>query len=49
MKKLENILKKISNLKPFIDKCNWQGINYPSEKGDWKKFEKNNLTTALNF
>ena len=23
-------------------------MNYPSEKDDWKKFEKNNLTIALN-
>ena len=27
---------------------NWEGINYPSEKDDWKKFEKNNVTIALN-
>ena len=23
-------------------------MNYPSEKDDWKKFEKNNVTIALN-
>ena len=34
--------------KPFIDKYNWEGINYPSEKEDWKNFEKNNLTIAIN-
>ena len=34
----------ISNIKLFIDKCNWKGTNYPSEKDDWNKFEKNNLT-----
>ena len=33
---------------PFIDKYNCAGINYPSEKDDWKKFKKNNLTIALN-
>ena len=27
---------------------NWERINYPSEKDDWKKFEKNNVTIALN-
>ena len=27
---------------------NWEGINYPSEKDDWKKFEKNNVTIAFN-
>ena len=25
-----------------------KGINFPSEKNYWKKFEKNNLTIALN-
>ena len=37
-----------SEIKSFIDKYNWEGINYPSEKDDWKKFEKNNLRIALN-
>ena len=23
--------------KPYMDKYNWKGINYPSEKDDWKK------------
>ena len=35
-------------MKPFIDKYNWEGTNYPSEKDDWKNFQKNNLTIALN-
>ena len=39
---------KITKLKPFINKCNLEGINFPSEKDDWKKFEKNNITIALN-
>ena len=39
---------KIIKIKPFINKCNWKGINFPSEKDDWKKFEKNNVTIALN-
>ena len=26
--------------KPFINKYNWEGINYPSENDNWKKFEK---------
>ena len=38
----------ITKIKPFIDNYNWEGINYPSEKDDWKKFERNNLTIALN-
>ena len=28
---------RITNTKPFINKFNWEGINYPSEKDDWKK------------
>ena len=27
-----------------MDEFNWEGINYQSEKDDWKKSEKNNLT-----
>ena len=26
----------------------WEGINYPSKKDHWKKFEKNNVTIAPN-
>ena len=25
-----------NKVNPFIDKCNWEGINYTSEKDDWK-------------
>ena len=30
------------------EEYNWEGTNYPSEKDDWKNFESNNLTIALN-
>ena len=39
-------LQRITKIKPFISKYNWEGIN--SEINDWKKIEKNNSTTALN-
>ena len=39
---------RVSNIKPFINKYNWEGINYPSKIDAWKTFEKNNLTIALN-
>ena len=39
---------RITNIKPFINKCNWEGINFTSEKDDWKKLENNNVTIALN-
>ena len=37
----------VSNIKLFINKYDWKGINYPSKIDDWKTFEKNNLTIAL--
>ena len=40
---------RVSHIKPFINKYNWEGINYPSKLGDWKKFEKNNPTIAINI
>ena len=40
---------RVSNIKLFINKYNWKGINYPSKIDDWKTFEKNNLTIALNI
>ena len=33
---------RVSNVKPFINKYNWKGINYPTKIDDWKTFEKNN-------
>ena len=46
--KTTNITIKITKTKPFINKYNWKGINVPSEKEDWKKIERNNVTIALN-
>ena len=40
---------RVSNITPFINKYNWEGINYPSKLGDWKSFEKNNPTMAMNM
>ena len=37
---------RITKIKPFINKHNWQGINFPSEKDDWKKIDKNNVLYA---
>ena len=39
--------KRITKIKPFINKYNWEGNNFPSVKDDSKKFEKNNVTIAL--
>ena len=39
---------RITKIKSFINKYNWEGVNYPSEKNEWKKIEKNNVTIVLN-
>ena len=44
--KIKRHLQRISKIKPFINKYNWNGIKYPSKIDDWKTFEKNNLTIA---
>ena len=46
---IENHPERISNIKPFIDKYNWKGIDFPAGIKDWKKFERNNKTIALNI
>ena len=46
--KVQSHPERVLNIKPFIKKCNWEGINYSSKVGDWEGFEKNNLTVVLN-
>ena len=46
---IENHPERISNIKPFIDQYNWEGIDFPAGIKDWKKFERNNKTIALNI
>ena len=41
-------MQRITKIIYFTNKCGWEGINLPSEKDNWKKFEKNNVTIALN-
>ena len=40
---------RVSNVKPFINKYNCKGINYPSKIYDWNTYGKNNATVALNI
>ena len=47
--KIENHPERISNIKPFINQYNWTGINFPAGIKDWKKFEQNNKSIALNI
>ena len=46
---IENHPERISNIKPFINQYNWEGIDFPAGLKDWKKFERNNKTIALNI
>ena len=39
---------RVSNIKPFINRYNWEEINYPSKIGYCKTLEKNNPKIALN-
>ena len=45
---IETHPEKISKLKPYINKYNWEGIEFPKGPKDWKNFERNNKTIALN-
>ena len=42
-------MQRITKIKPFEDKYNWEGITYPSKKDDQKKLEKKDLIIALNI
>ena len=44
-----NHSQRISKIKSFIDQYNWKERDFPSHSKDWKKFEKNNKTIALNI
>ena len=46
---IKNHPERISNIEPFINKYNWKGINFPPQSKDWKKFESNNKSMALNI
>ena len=40
---------RVSKIKPFIDQYNWNDIDFPSTSKDWKKFELNDESIALNI
>ena len=46
---IERNPQRISKLKTFIVNYNWKDIEFPSHSKDWKKFEQNNKTIALNI
>ena len=39
---------RILKIKPFRNKYTWENINFLSEKGNWKKFQEDNVAIALN-
>ena len=47
--KINKHLQRVSKIKPFIDQYNWNGTDFPSTSKDWKKFELNNESIALNI
>ena len=49
LEEIKKDLQRIIKIKPFINKYNWEAINVSPEKYDWKKFEKNKVTIALNI
>ena len=49
LQNIGNHPERISSIKPFIDQYNWEGIDFPAGIKDWKKFEWNNKTIALNI
>ena len=40
---------RITKIKPFIDRYNWKEIDFLSLGKDWKKFESDNKSLALNI
>ena len=45
----ENHPEGISNIKPFIDQYNWEGVDFPAGIKDWKKFGRSDKRIALNI
>ena len=48
-KTIETNPERISKSKPYINRYNWEGIEFPAGPKDWKKFDRNNKTIALNI
>ena len=47
--KISSHPERVSKVKSFIDNCNWNKINFPSNRNDWNRFEVNNKDIALNI
>ena len=49
MKKIKKDPKRISKIQLFIEQYDCKEIDFPSHKKDWKRFELNNKSIALNM
>ena len=47
--RVTNHPERVVKVKSFIDKYNWNYINFPATKKDWNRFEVNNKNVALNI
>ena len=47
-KEIKNNPERISKIKPFINNLNWENINFPPKEQDFKTFEMNNKSIAVN-
>ena len=45
---IETHPERISKLKPYINRYNWKGIEFPAGSKEWQKIEQNNDTITLN-
>ena len=46
--KIKNLSERTKNIEPFIDQYNWDEINFQSDQKDWKEFEPNDKSVAVN-
>ena len=46
---IETHPERISKLKPYINKYNWEGIEFPAGPKEWGKFERKNKQLHLMF
>ena len=45
---IDNHPERISKIRPFVNNYDWKDIEFPAHSKDWRKFESNNKTIALN-
>ena len=47
--KIDKNRQRTSKIRTIIDQYNWKDIDYPATSKDWKKFEQNNESIAINI